>query len=303
MRKKFFFSIIIPTFNSANFLARAVNSVIKQSYKKYEVIIIDNNSTDSTNSYLKTLKQKNIKIIKTNNNGIIAKSRNLGIKKAKGDWIAFLDSDDTWKKNKLKIFYNHIKKNKTDFLSSNCNLIFNNGEKKIFNNKNYKINNNILNELIIKRNFIGASSAVVNRNFLIKNNLRFNEGIKFTTVEDLDLWINIVKVGAKFFYINKQLTNHYKHNSNMSNDILHYRNLLLTLNSHIFKKKNIKMNKIIWLKIFIINILRASNFLFKKNKKTFFLLIILLLFVFSFKVFTFNIYISKKNINSIFKYL
>jgi len=89
----------------------------------------------------------------------------------------------------------------------------------------------------------------------------------------------------------------------MSNDILHYRNLLLTLNSHIFKKKNIKMNKIIWLKIFIINILRASNFLFKKNKKTFFLLIILLLFVFSFKVFTFNIYISKKNINSIFKYL
>ena len=96
-----FFSVIIPTYNRCDLLKRAINSVLAQSFKKFEIIIIDNYSTDKTHKIVKNFKKKNIKYKKIRNRGIIAKSRNVGMKLAKGEWIAFLDSDDTWTKDKL----------------------------------------------------------------------------------------------------------------------------------------------------------------------------------------------------------
>ena len=96
-----FFSIIIPTYNQANFLKKCLNSVFKQTFKNFEVIIIDNSSTDHTKEILSKYKKK-IVYKKINNKGVIAKSRNIGIKNSNGNWVAFLDSDDTWKNNKLE---------------------------------------------------------------------------------------------------------------------------------------------------------------------------------------------------------
>ena len=84
-------SIIIPTYNHAKFISKALQSIIDQTFKKWEAIIIDNNSTDDTDKILKKFSDNRIKCLKINNNGVIAKSRNLGIKSAKGEWIAFLD--------------------------------------------------------------------------------------------------------------------------------------------------------------------------------------------------------------------
>ena len=95
-------SIIIPTYNHAKYLGRSLQSVINQTYKNWEVIIIDNHSTDDTLNLVNSFTDERIKYLKIHNNGIIAKSRNLGIKTAKGDWIAFLDSDDWWSYNKLE---------------------------------------------------------------------------------------------------------------------------------------------------------------------------------------------------------
>ena len=97
-----FFSVIIPTYNQASFLEASLRAVFQQTFKNYEIIVIDNHSSDNTTSLVKRYKKKII-YKKINNNGIIAKSRNLGIKLAKGKWIAFLDSDDYWSKDKLKI--------------------------------------------------------------------------------------------------------------------------------------------------------------------------------------------------------
>ena len=110
MRKPFF-SIVIPTFNQSNFLKEALNSVFNQDFKNFEVIVIDNYSSDETNKIIRTYKKKII-YKKIKNNGVIAKSRNLGIKKSRGKWIAFLDSDDLWSKNKLHKVYNYLKKRK-----------------------------------------------------------------------------------------------------------------------------------------------------------------------------------------------
>ena len=88
-----FFSVIIPTYNQENLLERCLKSVTQQTFKNYEVIIVDNYSTDNTSKVVKKFGKK-IKYFKIRNRGVIAKSRNYGINHAKGELVAFLDSDD-----------------------------------------------------------------------------------------------------------------------------------------------------------------------------------------------------------------
>ena len=95
------FSIIIPTFNRADKISKAIDSLISQSHPLWEAIIVDNNSIDRTEEIVKSYRDSRIKFFKINNNGIIAKSRNYGIAKSKYDLIAFLDSDDWWNLKKV----------------------------------------------------------------------------------------------------------------------------------------------------------------------------------------------------------
>ena len=96
LKSKPFVSVVIPTYNHAKFLGKALESVIYQTYRNWEVIVIDNKSTDGTRQVIENYKDPRIQYFKISNDGIIAKSRNLGINVAKGEWIAFLDSDDWW---------------------------------------------------------------------------------------------------------------------------------------------------------------------------------------------------------------
>ena len=85
MKKKLFFSVIIPTYNREIVLHKAIKSVFNQTYQNWELIVVDNNSKDETKKVIKNFKSKKIKLFNINNKGIIAKSRNLGIKKVKVD--------------------------------------------------------------------------------------------------------------------------------------------------------------------------------------------------------------------------
>ena len=116
--KKVFFSVIIPTYNMADYLIHSVKSVLKQNYKNFEIIIVDNYSNDNTKRIIKNFKNNKIKFFQINNKGVIGKSRNFGIKKSKGDWIAFLDADDDWFSNKLKIIKKEIEKYNFDYISN-----------------------------------------------------------------------------------------------------------------------------------------------------------------------------------------
>ena len=108
--EKPFFSVVIPTYNHEVFLEKAVKSVLNQTFSDYEIIIIDNYSDDNTENLIKNLNNKNIKFIKNRNHGILAKSRNIGIEQSKSEWIAFLDSDDIWWQDRLKVLFDFIKK-------------------------------------------------------------------------------------------------------------------------------------------------------------------------------------------------
>ena len=103
-------SIIIPTFNHAQYLERCLKSIENQTIRNYEIIIVDNHSTDNTKTIVDNFKYLPIKYLLIHNNGVYAKSRNLGIKNSSGDIIAFLDSDDWWKENKLHESYKLLKK-------------------------------------------------------------------------------------------------------------------------------------------------------------------------------------------------
>ena len=109
--EKPFFSVVIPTYNHEVFLEKAVKSVLNQTFNDYEIIIIDNYSDDNTENLNKNLNNKNIKFIKKRNYGILGKSRNIGIEQSKSEWIAFLDSDDIWRQDRLKVLFDFIKKN------------------------------------------------------------------------------------------------------------------------------------------------------------------------------------------------
>ena len=88
-------SVIIPTYNRINLIENAINSVLKQSKKPHDIIVVDDGSDDGTSEMIQK-KYSSIKLVRQKNSGVIT-GRNNGIKHAKGDWIALLDSDDEWK--------------------------------------------------------------------------------------------------------------------------------------------------------------------------------------------------------------
>ena len=118
-------SIIIPYYRKRNFFTKSLNSAYKQSYKKKEIIIIYDDEDKKDLKFIKKIikKKKNIKILENRSNIGVAKSRNLGLKKSKGEYIAFLDSDDIWKKDKLKIQLKFMKKKKANFSFSSYKII------------------------------------------------------------------------------------------------------------------------------------------------------------------------------------
>ena len=128
------FSIILPIYN-CNYYENAIDSVLQQSYQNWELIIVDNNKNNDVLKVIERKKNKKIKYFKINNRGIIGMSRNLGIKKSKNAWIAFLDSDDTWYKTKLYEMVRIIQTRSVDFIYHNMHSY--SKKKKIFNKKLY----------------------------------------------------------------------------------------------------------------------------------------------------------------------
>ena len=114
-----FFSVIIPTYNRCILLNRAIKSVFDQKFKDFEIVIIDSNSTDDTEKTVKSFDQGKIIYKKIGTIGNIAKSRNEAITNSNGTWLAFLDSDDEWHKDKLEETYFVIKNNNIQVVCTN----------------------------------------------------------------------------------------------------------------------------------------------------------------------------------------
>ena len=195
-------SIIIPFYKNITLLKKTLSSVFKQDYTNYEIIIINDNNTLENISFLKKLNEnKNkykIKIIYNKKNLGAGFSRNKGIKAALGQYIAFLDSDDTWKKNKLSYQLRFMKRKGYLASHTSYNLVNLSGEiisKRKAIDLNYR-------ELLNSCN-IGLSTVILNKDIL-----KFiNNFPKLKTKEDYELWLKLSKKGIIFHSIDKYLTN------------------------------------------------------------------------------------------------
>lgn len=112
-------SIIMPSYNTAQYIAETIQSVIDQSYKNWELIIVDDCSTDNTDFIVSKINDQRIIFLKNKKNSGAAVSRNKALREAKGKWIAFLDSDDLWKPDKLEKQIQFMNKNNYSFSYTN----------------------------------------------------------------------------------------------------------------------------------------------------------------------------------------
>ena len=176
-------SVIIPTFNREKFILQAIKSVQKQSLHVEQIIVVDDGSTDNTQ---KLLENEDITYIYQKNSGV-SSARNLGIKMAKHEWIAFLDSDDIWQKDKIKEHVALHVNNPTLKASFSDEKWVRDG--KIINKKKHlkKEEPTFVNSLRVCK--IGASTFFVHKSVFEKVGV-FDEGLK--VCEDYDLWLRIL---------------------------------------------------------------------------------------------------------------
>ncbi len=239
MKKSPYVTIIIPYKNNLNYLFPALKSIFKQSYKNFKILIIydDEDKSDlfKIKKFFKTaiIKKKiPFKIIVNKNNLGAGYARNVGIKKSKTKYIAFLDSDDMWSKNKLKIQVNFMEKN---------NQVFSHTSYFVINSKNEIISKRkaktfITFDQLIKSCDIGLSTVILNLNFIKKNNFYFP---KIKTKEDFVLWLKILRKIKNVKGISKELSYYRKTKNSLSSD-----KLLSLINGYKIYRDYLRYNKI-----------------------------------------------------------
>ena len=196
-----FFSIILPTFNRVHVLPRAIDSVISQTFDSWELIVVDNQSTDSTEQYLSSLKDSRITKLSVRNNGIIAVSRNLGILHSSGSYIAFLDSDDWWLPDRLAQVY-IAAKDGADLIHQRMYTYY--AKQNRIRCKHplppYPSSVPILDRLLALDINIVNSSAVVSSE-IFSGIGTITENPLYSAFEDLHTWLSIAQHTEKFCYL------------------------------------------------------------------------------------------------------
>tara|TARA_B100000575_G_C23142516_1_gene665412 strand:+ start:2673 stop:3608 length:936 start_codon:yes stop_codon:yes gene_type:complete len=232
-------SVIIPSYNKQDFIEQSIDSVINQTYKNIEIIVVDDCSSDKTLDILKKYKNK-IKLYVNNINKGASFCRNYGFKKSKGKYIAHLDCDDYYHKNKIFNSINYINKNDHFFIYTNVNLINSYG-KIIKNNNNIQSigEGDISKKLLLNEISITNSTLVARRECFNKIGL-FDEKIFLAADREM---LTRLSLNYKAGFINEQLTFYRVHTNNMfiniDNTIKEFVYILYkNKNNNIFKNKN-----------------------------------------------------------------
>tara|TARA_B100001027_G_scaffold108059_1_gene74446 strand:- start:80 stop:838 length:759 start_codon:yes stop_codon:yes gene_type:complete len=204
-------SIIITYYRKQKYLIRTLNSIKKQNYKKYEIIFVFDDYNKKELTFIKKLlkKFKRKKIINNNKNLGVSKSRNIAIKYCNGKYIAFIDADDIWLKNKLKYQISFMDKNSIMFSFSSYGVIDENN--KILRYR--KVNSNPSYNSLIKNNIIGLSTVVLHKK--LKNKIKFKN---LKTQEDFALWLKLLRLNITLYHIKKTLSYWRKTNESLSSN-------------------------------------------------------------------------------------
>ncbi len=201
--KKQKISVIMPIYNSGKFLEESINSVLNQTFKDFELIIINDKSRDNSLKIVKKYmkKDRRIKLIDNEENFGSAKSRNLGLKKASGNYITILDSDDISSKNRFQIQYNYLEANPKIFLVGSSTIFINEYGKEICRFEKFD-NYRILRWRLPK------SCGIIHSSVMFRNegNIFYNE--EFKSAHDYNLYLDLLSQGKNLTNLPFFLTKH-----------------------------------------------------------------------------------------------
>lgn len=225
------FSVVIPAYNAASFILETLDSVARQTYKYFEIVVVDDGSVDGTYEAVRQWCRSNptvsLKLISQTNKGI-GGARNSGVRKARGEFVAFLDADDYWLENKLASIARYLGESpKTDLVchdewieKDGCRTLRTYGPY-----LSYK-------EFLFKRNCISTGATIIRRSMVAEAGW-FSEDLGFNGVEDYEFWMRVAKVGAQIEYLHEVLGVYRIHEGGISSNVnLHTQNALNVLNRH-----------------------------------------------------------------------
>ena len=192
-------SVVIPSYNHGHLIARAIRSVLSQDWPAIEILIVDNHSQDNTDEVVLAFSDQRIRLIKIHNEGVIAKSRNEGIRAATGQWVAFLDSDDWWAKGKLAACAADF--DASDLIYHDLQIV--DGTGAAISGRRFRrrqLRSPVRRDLLVNGNPIATSSVMVRRAILDQVG-PFDERREVIAAEDYDLWLRVAGVTERFKYL------------------------------------------------------------------------------------------------------
>jgi glycosyltransferase involved in cell wall biosynthesis len=213
-------SVVIPTYNGSGTVSRAIQSVLNQTTSNFELIVVDDASTDNTGEVIDSFDDKRIKHLQhKENSGAPAKPKNTGIKEAQGKYIAFLDHDDEWRPKKLEKQAKLLESRSSKLGVVACNVfdVYENKQKRV----KYKINKNVCrNPLleILDKSFIHSSSSAMVKAKVLDDVGGFDENMKVS--DDWELWLRIFKK-YNFDFVDDFLVKYHFHKDNLSSRSSH----------------------------------------------------------------------------------
>ncbi|MGI8351375.1 glycosyltransferase family 2 protein [Niallia circulans] len=243
-------SIVIPTFNRSDLLVKAIKSVQAQGYENIEIVVVDDCSTDDTRKVVEKLNDKRIKYIKHKENMGGAVARNTGIQNSSGEYIAFLDSDDTWLSNKLK--------KQIEVFSENpeVGLVYTGFQLRDMDNNLIKDKvpkcKGWLLPSLLKSNCVGTTSTIMVKRSAIQNVNGFDPNLP--SCQDWDLYIRLSQ-HIKFDYVEESLVVFFQHKGNrittnnksaLNGYITIYKNYVdLAIRENVYHEFSLNISKII----------------------------------------------------------
>jgi glycosyltransferase involved in cell wall biosynthesis len=207
-------SVIIPAYNAAPWIGETIDSVLNQSFRDIEVIVVDDGSTDKTSEVVAKYQQK-VKYIYKDNGGP-SSARNVGILAARGEYIAFLDADDLWVASKLEQQMEIFNQNSSLVWVYSDGFIFENNPNQtphLFSYSTCMYEGDILCSLLVD-NFIASPTPVIRKEIFDEIGL-FNEEPAFKSVEDWDMWL---RISAKYpiGFVDQPLVKYRRHASGLT---------------------------------------------------------------------------------------
>lgn len=197
-------SIVVNCYNGANYLGEALESVIAQSWQDYELIFVDNHSTDNSREIFNTYRDSRFRCIVPDQFMPLGAARNVGVSHCAGKYIAFLDADDIWLPYKLSLQLTEISRSKADALYSQATMFYADGRERSYSRR--KISSDISYASLVTRYDLCLSTLILRKSFLQRLDRVFDEGLE--VAEDADLLLRVAHRGRVQFI--REITARYR---------------------------------------------------------------------------------------------